>query len=309
MNIKNNLNLNPWQITGFTDAEGGFFCSISISDNFKVKIKLEFKVTQKNHSESILYQFKEFFECGNIVIDNRETNTKKYQVTSLSNIIDKIIPHFEAYPCLTSKYLNFKDWKEIALMMSNKQHLDSKGLDKIKELKAKLNKSRSFEDKYEYCKLSLGLNHNNEVTYSLPNYWVQAFIDGEGTFYNYIASQDNSVRVDSSLEIAQNSHDVAVLLAIKKFFDGGYIKPKYNFFDITDCQNSRSVNRFIFRDTDKIIKFFDQFPLLTRKCLDFEDWKKIVNLKNTGAHKTSEGLRLINEIKNRMNSKRDNNGI
>ena len=143
-------------------------------------------------------------------------------------------------------------------------------------------------------------------------YWRLASL---GTFYNYIATQDNYVRVDSSLEIAQNSHDVAVLLAIKKFFadpakagSGGYIKPKYNFFDLTECKNSRSVNRFIFRDTDKIIQFFDQFPLLTRKRLDFEDWKKIVNLKNTGAHKTSEGLRLINEIKNRMNSKRDSNG-
>jgi len=33
--------------------------------------------------------------------------------------------------------------------------------------------------------------------------------------------------------------------------------------------------------------------MLTRKQLDFLDWKRIVELKNNGAHKTIEGLALI----------------
>jgi len=189
--------------------------------------------------------------------------------------------------------------------MSNKEH--ENGLDKIKEINSKMNKTRSFEDKYDFCKTSLGLNNQNEVSYRLPEYWVQAFIDGEGLFYNYISEKKSrtTTYLDSSLEIAQNSHDVAVLLAIKKFFDGGYLKPKYNVSDLSECKNSRSVNRFIFRDTDKIIKFLDKYPLFTRKLLDYEDWKKIVDLKNSGAHKTPEGLKLILEIKEKMNSKRD----
>lgn len=109
-----NAKLNPWQVTGITDGEGGFFCSILTSDTnnldkTRIRVKLEFKITQKSHSEGILHELKEFFECGSVVIDNRDTKTKKYHVTSLSNIIEKIIPHFEFYPCLTSKHLNFKD--------------------------------------------------------------------------------------------------------------------------------------------------------------------------------------------------------
>jgi hypothetical protein len=111
--------------------------------------------------------------------------------------------------------------------------------------------------------------------------------------------------VDSSLEIAQNSHDVAILLALKKFFDGGYLKPKYNISDLSECKNSRSVNRFIIRDTEKVIHFLSKYPLFTRKSLDFEDWKRIVDFKNKGAHKTPEGLKLMKEIKEKMNSKRD----
>lgn len=78
-------------------------------------------------------------------------------------------------------------------------------------------------------------------------------------------------RCDSSLEIAQNNHDVIILLAIKKFFGGGYIKPKYNISNIIECKNSRSVNRYIFRDTKAIINFVDNYPMLNRKHLDYLD--------------------------------------
>ena len=75
-----------------------------------------------------------------------------------------------------------------------------------------------------------------------------------------------------SLEVAQNSHDVSVLLALKQFFDGGYIKPKYNVNVLDDCLHSRSVNRFIFRSPlDTLIQFFSDYPLKTRKMLDFSD--------------------------------------
>jgi len=87
------------------------------------------------------------------------------------------------------------------------------------------------------------------------------------------------VILDSSMEIAQANHDVLILIAIKQFFNGGYIKPKYNVSSITECQESRSVNRFILRDTKKIIEFVNKYPMLTRKHLDYLDWKTIVELK------------------------------
>jgi hypothetical protein len=68
--------------------------------------------------------------------------------------------------------------------------------------------------------------------------------------------------------------------------------------------NSPSINRFIFRDTKNIIDFVDKYPMLIRKHLDYLDWKKIVNLKSNGAHKTKEGLDLKIRIKYQMKSKR-----
>jgi hypothetical protein len=52
--------------------------------------------------------------------------------------------------------------------MSKKEHLTSKGLIKIKSIIENMNKERSFEDKYNFCKDSLGLTVNGEVTKTLP---------------------------------------------------------------------------------------------------------------------------------------------
>lgn len=310
-----NEKLQPWQVTGLADGEGAFICTITKSGRGLTgkTVKLEFKVTQKAHSEGILHELQEYFGCGSVVIDNRETETKKYRVSSLSFILEKIIPHFDSYPCLTSKYLNYRDWKQIALIMEKKEHLTIKGIEEITRLASKMNKNRSFEDKFNYCNSSLGMvnlpNGEIGIKYDLPAYWVQTFLAGESMFYTYVP--ENSIRgksyqiCDSSLEIGQNSHDVAVLLAIKKFFNGGYIKPKYNYMSLHDCLNSRSVNRYIFRDTKSIIQFVDQYPMITRKYLDYMDWKKIVGLKSIGAHKTVEGLALIRQIISNVNSKRD----
>ena len=309
--------LSPWQVTGLTDGEGGFYCSIlktsSTNVTDRIRVKLEFKVVQKSHSEGVLFKLQNFFSCGTVVIDNRKTDTKKYHVTSINEILNKIIPHFETYPCLTSKFLNFRDWKEIARIMRTKDHLTKEGLEKIREISSKMNTGRTFREKYNFLSHSLNLDSNGTIQYKLPEYWVQTFIDGEGMFYNYLKTElpltsishypdqsiwtgqreTNKVILDSSLEIAQANQDVLILIAIKQFFNGGYIKPKYNVSSITDCQESRSVNRFILRDTKKIIEFVNKYPMLTRKHLDYLDWKTIVELKNNGEYKSPKGLAKI----------------
>jgi LAGLIDADG endonuclease len=54
--------LEPWQVTGLTDGEGGFYCSIlqTGSGNTGVRVKLEYKVVQKTHSEGVLLELQEF---------------------------------------------------------------------------------------------------------------------------------------------------------------------------------------------------------------------------------------------------------
>ncbi len=56
--------------------------------------------------------------------------------------------------------------------------------------------------------------------------------------------------------------------------------------------------------TEKIIPFFDKYPLLGVKVKDFEDFKRVANLMKSNAHLTQPGLEEIREIRLNMNSLR-----
>jgi len=289
--MKDNLNkLSPWWVTGITDSEGNF--SINYNSKSK-KVSASFKVTQKDHSLVILTDLKDFFSCGNINIDNSKFNAYKFTVNKISDLINIIIPHFDKYPLVGSKYLDFIDFKKIVLLLSE-GNLDD--LEEILLIKNKMNKKRSYEERWDYL---------NKLTFDLKSEWIQAFVDGEGTFQCRIADTINEgknyVSINPTLQIARRSHDIEVLNAIKNFFGIGYLKPKYDIKSLDASKKSRSVNRLIINQSKIIIDFFDKNPLFTRKHLDFLDWKKIIELKSVGTHKTKEGVQNIINLKVGMN--------
>jgi hypothetical protein len=99
----------------------------------------------------MLLEVKKYFNCGRISIDNRKTKTMKFVVTSNNDLIKKVIPHFDKYSLKTSKYLNYIDFKSAAVLMQDKIHFTNIGIDKLKEIKSKMNKARSFKDKFDFC--------------------------------------------------------------------------------------------------------------------------------------------------------------
>uniref|UniRef100_UPI0030E51CC0 hypothetical protein n=1 Tax=Ophiocordyceps sobolifera TaxID=94213 RepID=UPI0030E51CC0 len=107
-----------------------------------------------------------------------------------------------------------------------------------------------------------------------------------------------------TLEIAQSNHDILLLNAFVQFFGCGYLKPKYDINDINAAKNSRIVNRFITNNHLIVTGLLDKYPLLTRKHLDYLDWKKLIKLKAEGAHNTPEGLKKMKDIKTFMNKGR-----
>jgi len=303
-NLDKNTNIiMPWYVTGFTDGEGSF--QITIQD---IKGKgltgykpfLEFKITQKSHSIDVLIEIKKYFKCGRISIDNRKTDTVKYVVTNINDIINKVIPHFDQYSLMTSKYLNYFDFKLAALLMSSKDHYSMKGIEELKNIKLKMNKGRSFEEKFHYCW--------SKPIILEPN-WIQGFIDGEASFQcDIIKPQINRVNstINFSLQIKQNNHDVAVLSAIRNFFRNGYLKPKYDIKSIEVINNLPRKSTILWiRNYEVVCQFLDKYPLYTKKWLDYLDWKSLIELKLQKAHLTNTGLNRMYKIKGKMNSKRN----
>ena len=77
-----------------------------------------------------------------------------------------------------------------------------------------MNTKRLFKDKYESC---LNIKH-------IETQWLVGFIDSEGSFYNRLTKRQKGgydyIETESTLSIGQNIHDIGLLLAIQKFFDG-----------------------------------------------------------------------------------------
>lgn len=285
--------LNPMWVTGITDGEGSFSAYILKGTN-RPKIALTFKVDQKEDSAGILYDLARYFNCGKVVSDNR--GFKSFKVTKLTDIVNIIIPHFNQYSLVTSKQLNFLGFKKIALMLD---YNGTNNLDfyQIKAIISSMNSQRTYLEKWDYL--------SNTLFTSLDPHWIQAFIDGEGSFQFGIADRisrgSKYIATTPTLEIAQNTHDVKVLDLIKQYFEAGYIKPKFDITSLEDSMSVRSVSRYILRDSSKIIQFIDKYPMLTRKHEDYLKWKNLVELKKSRAFDSEEGRALMESIKASMN--------
>ena len=147
--------LNPQWVTGIIDSEGNFSIFVQKTKD-KPKFSLAFKVTQKEHSKGILVDLQKYFNCGNIYWDNEKENAYKFVVQRIEDIVEKVIPHLDKYPLLTSKYLDYQDFKKAALLLKAKLHLSkesdiaNKTIEEILSLKDNMNKLRSFEERWKY---------------------------------------------------------------------------------------------------------------------------------------------------------------
>jgi len=93
--------LDPFFVTGFTDAEGCFIILILKDPNNKNKwtVKTRFTIGLHRKDRQILELIKTYFgEVGTISSQDKES--VQYRVGSLKEINEKIIPHFNKYPLL-----------------------------------------------------------------------------------------------------------------------------------------------------------------------------------------------------------------
>ena len=82
-----------------------------------------------------------YFGCGRYESLNNK-NHGEFIVTKLRDITEKIIPFFKKYPIVGLKALDFVDWCEAAELIEKGAHLTVEGLEKIKTVKAKMNRGR-----------------------------------------------------------------------------------------------------------------------------------------------------------------------
>jgi hypothetical protein len=108
MNNNIKYELNPYWVTGFTDAEVCFYVRVAKSKNYKTGwlIQACFQLGLHIRDKYLLLQIKSFFnETGSIYKINNKAII--YQVRNLDEITKAIIPYFEKYPLITKNKVIF----------------------------------------------------------------------------------------------------------------------------------------------------------------------------------------------------------
>ncbi len=129
-----------YYLSGYTDGEGSF--CVSFSPRSKLTIKLEvrpsFSVSQNGDRQEILLLFQQYFGCGTIR-KNPNDRTFKYEVRSIKNLVEKVIPFFCKYPLLSSKKNDFAVFVKICNMIYEGKHLQREFLKEIVEFSYQMN--------------------------------------------------------------------------------------------------------------------------------------------------------------------------
>ncbi len=129
-------------LTGYADGEGCFCVSINRSRRhaFGWEIRPSFSISQNRDRAEVLEIYQRQFGCGSIRPD-RSDKTLKYEVRSVRELVQRVIPHFEETPLLSGKRHDFERFAVICRMMYERQHLTRDGFDRIVDLAFEMNPS------------------------------------------------------------------------------------------------------------------------------------------------------------------------
>ncbi len=129
-------------LSGYADGEGCFCVSFNRSKRHKFgwEIRPSFSVSQNGDRSEVLEIYQRLFECGTIRPD-RSDRTFKFEARSVSDLVTKVVPHFERYPLRSSKQKDFERFAAIVQLMQRGAHLSQEGFAEIVRLSVALNVS------------------------------------------------------------------------------------------------------------------------------------------------------------------------
>jgi hypothetical protein len=245
-----------------------------------------------------------FFGIGTVSVRGTR-NMAVYSVQSARAITNVIIPHFDKYPLLTQKRVDYLLFKEaVNLLFNCKARTSIEGIKNIISLKASMNKGLSDTLKINFPYV-LGAPRPIVSFEGIPNpNWFSGFVDGEGFFY-VKSNKNNNYSVGYSVSmifsVSQHVRDEVLLTKFIEYLGCGRIERASTRPDEVNFAVSK------FSDIkEKIIPFFQKYPLQGIKYMDYCDFVKVSNIMEAKGHLTLEGLNKINSLKSGMNSLRDN---
>lgn len=294
--------INPYYITGFTDAEGCF--SVLYRRNKKLKIgwrlEVSFQIHLHKKDRELLKRIRAALGGVGEVYDSGSKGVL-YIVRSPLDLASAIIPHFEKYPLITKKREDFELFKQVVHIINNKEHLTHEGFERVLSIKASMRNGLTEILAETFPNTVPVATPIIETPKSLDPNWIVGFTDGDGSFLVHVQNVPSSKlgkTVKLQFKITQDERDIEVLKLILLYLNCGTLR--------TSDGSCKIVTVTKFADIiNIIIPFFQKYPIQGIKRLDFTDFVKVAELINNKQHLTKEGLDQILLIKSGMNTGRD----
>ena len=222
--------VDPNYISGLTQADGSFFCTISknAKSKFGIRIRPTFSITQDLNSVSVLESIMKQFKCGYITINNN-THSAEYTVNSLTDLVHIIIPHFSTYKLHSAKQYSFLMMVKIIHILIDKKHYESQVLASVIKMAYSMNKvtNRTIEQEKALFEF-LGIAYVEDclvepelINPPLNPAFLAGLIDGDGSFFvTFLAGG----RVKVGFHITQHIALQDLLENVLMFFGCGTIQ-------------------------------------------------------------------------------------
>lgn len=309
MNIMNQKKfvLSPGYISGLTQSDGSFFCSIILSPKhrFGLQFRPKFTITADLDSKYVLDDIQLFLNCGKITV-NSKNHTAEFEVVRLEELKNIIIPHFINNPVFCAKLHAFNLFNQIVTALINKEKRTIEGRRELLKMALSMNSTNNrTEDRINLLHSLLNITETKDkvlIPYSLieedfklcSNDHISGIIDGDGSVF--ISFQSNG-EIKTGFNITSDKDSRPLLNTIQKKLKGiGSIK-------------EGSKNELVFtvtginQITEVLIPFIDENPLFSERAQHYEKFKTVSLLLKNNSPLTLESKLNIVELCYNMNKK------
>lgn len=145
---------NDSWLSGFIDSDGSFSVQHTKVENKakKRKISCRLRIEQRMQDPitgdsylKILTTIAEFLNCNLLTRKQKSTGNEYYIITASSKkSLDIIIKYLQENPLYSSKYLDYKVWKDIVLLILENKHYTEEGLIKTDFVRNSMNRKRTY---------------------------------------------------------------------------------------------------------------------------------------------------------------------
>jgi len=199
------INISCWFVGSARQMETEHFTLAKVNKINEGFILKYHQAKPGTYNLRVLYYVKKMLGVGQVSISG---NMAEYRIRDLKSILQHIIPIFDKYPLLTSKYFNYDLFKQAALIFSNPVLSKEKKDELLTELKSKIRPDEYISPAWSI--INNLVTSKTEAMIVMSKLWIIGFTEAEGSFY--IVTKEKG-RMTHGFEITQKL-DKIVLTSI-----------------------------------------------------------------------------------------------